>query len=760
MSQWFLHPVGGYWTTGLVAIGLIAISLRFSLSRDRLDRKRRMTLAALRAAVLLLTLVALCRPTLVHSTAKRQTATLAILMDQSRSMSVADMFGGKSRWQAVRSVIDDVRNDLRALAEESETEIHPYLFDAELTAIDFERGDFALPSLPRGEQSALGAALEEIARREAGKRMAGILVLSDGAQRAAPPHNLEPQLAARRLAELGTPAITFTFGQSRGLGQTRDIAIRELLVNPTVYVKNDLAIKSTIRVDGYSGKKIPIQAFFEDANGEMRPVANAVLQPKKDGEEMELQLSHAPDAPGEYRLTLRVEPQEGELVTSNNQMTTFVTVVKGGLKALYLEGQLRTEQKFLRWSLDASVDIQVDYHLLKNREARQAGAGNLAWFQPGKYDVFVIGDLDASTFTAAELSALAERVADGAGLVMLGGFHTFGPGGYYKTPLAELLPIRMDDVERQRPQDPLRRDLHLPGPLTVAPSETFGRHFILSLADDPTASVALWRQLPPLEGVNRFRGLKPTARVLAHAAAKDQKGDAPLLIIHEVGGRVGIFAADSTWHWWMDGYSDIHRRFWRQLLLWAAKKDETSEGSVYVQLAQRRFAPNTRIEFSVGARLPDGAPATSAEFTATVTGPSGRRQPVNLARQNDRSLGSFAQTATPGEYLIEATATQDGVALGEARVRFVVYEQDIELDNAVADAMLMNSLAQITASAGGKSLAPEELTQWIKELRAKPQEMEVQIERKDTYWDRWPFFLVYVAIMATEWYLRKRWGLV
>ena len=51
---------------------------------------------------------------------------------------------------------------------------------------------------------------------------------------------------------------------------------------------------------------------------------------------------------------------------------------------------------------------------------------------------------------------LAEAVNHGAGLIMLGGFHSFGPGGYGETPLADVLPVVMDRLERQSFDEPIR----------------------------------------------------------------------------------------------------------------------------------------------------------------------------------------------------------------------------------------------------------------------------------------------------------------
>ena len=54
-------------------------------------------------------------------------------------------------------------------------------------------------------------------------------------------------------------------------------------------------------------------------------------------------------------------------------------------------------------------------------------------------DVYILGDIDSAAFRPEELKQLADVVSNGAGLVMLGGFHSFGPGGYDRTALAKVL---------------------------------------------------------------------------------------------------------------------------------------------------------------------------------------------------------------------------------------------------------------------------------------------------------------------------------
>ncbi len=220
------------------------------------------------------------------------------------------------------------------------------------------------------------------------------------------------------------------------------------------------------------------------------------------------------------------------------------------------------------------------------------------------------------------------------------------------------------------------------------------------------------------------------------------------------------FAGDTTWHWWMEGFEAQHKRFWRQAILWLARKDETSEGNVWIKLAHRRYSPRSRVEFTVGARSPQGDMLADVRFEAVVTLPDGSQQKLNLVQQADQVGGVFDGTQTAGDYAINVTANHGGATVGTARSRFLVYEQDLELDNAVADPTLLASLSAITKDAGGESLAPEELPALLRRIEEKPAEMDVESLVKQTPWDTWPFFLVFVALMSCEWYLRKKWGLV
>ena len=752
MGEFTLDPIGGYiWVT--ILIGLLVVPAVLVRPPASASHRRQGVLLALRAVAILLILIAMLRPALTYTETNKQSATLILLADRSRSMMVTDAFGGKSRWQDVQSQFEAAAPVLRELAQFFE--IKWYAFDSEAQPLEREADSMLQELEPLGDQTAIGAVLEDVVRREANKRVAGIILLSDGAQRAIAPRDSPPQAAARRLADFGYPLYTLSFGQARGLGQARDVALRDLIANPSVFVKNQLDVQGTLGIQGYANRPVTVQLLFETSAGSMAVVDSVELTAAQEGERIPVELSHVPEEPGEYKMTLQTIAQEGELVTTNNHLSTFVTVLDRGIRVFYMEGAIRPEQRYIRLALDASPDIELDVRPIDSHR-RDSWSWNLSdSLQPGRYDVYLIGDLDSEALRDDNWDVLAEAVEKGAGLMMIGGLHSFGPGGYQETALRAVLPIKMHRLERQRFGEATQTDLHWTGPVRMRPVDRGLAHSILHLAPD-RQNTDVWDQLPPLDGANRFLDAKRTAHILAES---DQ--GKPLLVAGTWrDGRVLAFAGDSTWKWSLAGYAQDHKRFWRQVVLWLAKMDETTQGPVWVQMERRRYLPGSRVQFTAGARNDQGDPIAGATYRAQITLPDGEHRNVPLTRPADTVTGTLAEVRVAGDYTVEVTAFDRGETLGTAQARFLVSPQDLELDNPAADPGLLQSLAQITKEFGGQARSSEEFVDLLEEIRANPREWEVQRQIRQTYWDTWPFFLFFVAVMGTEWYLRKKWGMV
>ncbi len=464
--------------------------------------------------------------------------------------------------------------------------------------------------------------------------------------------------------------------------------------------------------------------------------------------------------------------QDKELVETNNVQSQFVRVVDGGLSVLYMQGERNPDQGPLQQSLDASADIDVTYRSYRlgqwrttGKESRQKQLEQMTQqrpsyveedFAPGKYHVYVLENVDAAAFKPEELQALADRVRDGAGLILLGGFHAFGAGGFTDTPLAALCPVELRNIDRQPLDGPIRDDLHWQHPLTIQLTPEGRRHYVLRLRPDPQANAEVWASLPPLDGANRLGKLKPGATLLAEGPQQE-----PLLVSQLFGlGRVLAFAGDTTYRWRLAGFQDEHKLFWRQVVLWLAKMENIQDGDCWVTLENVRPMPGEAAKFRVFLRSAEGEELQNFDATATVRKPDGETVPVTLTNEEGTPTGRFLATELPGDYTIHVTAQHDSLSSNqptrEATARFMVVPRNLELDNPVAYPQLMKSMAELT---GGTSVEPEQLPKLVEDLLAQTEELVEKRETKHSLYDSRELLIAFVCVLGLEWFFRKRWGM-
>jgi uncharacterized membrane protein len=757
MSQLGFEPIlGSYLAVALLALGLVALLL-IGPQFGALSRPQKWTLRLLRLVVIILAILALLRPTWITTIKTPRPSVLVMLADASRSMQLPSGRSEQSRWQAQVNALAESSSELSRLAKK--TEIRAYSYDFKLKPLEMKGGALTLPQSPTGEQTDIGTTLHDALRAEQGKRLIGVVLLGDGVQNAFDPL-IETQDAARKLRDdFAAPLFAVTFGLSGDAAQARDVAVERLDEQFTVFVKNELVVRAILRVRGYVKQDLPVELTLTDEKGQSQPIGRRTIRADEDNKQVEVEFLYTPQKPGHYRLTLAAAPQPGELVTKNNRLDAYLTVLEGGLRVLYLDGEKRFEQKFLRRAINASPDIELDDRIIDRRSAKQWPVDLGPDFTAGKYDAYILGDLDAGALGPENMKALADAVGTkGKGLLMIGGRTSFGRGHFQNTPVGNALPITFDGLEGQEFANEENIDkFFLPGPLPLVPA---GSHAITRLAPD-AENAAAWSKLPPLNWANKFAGLKetmPGLRVLL-----ETPGRQPILVSGEYGkGRTLAFAGESTYLWPLHGFEKEHKRFWRQVVLWLVRRDDLNRDDVWIKLDQRRFSPGTRVAVEAGARTGTGDPITSARLETFLTHPGGKKEKFDLSQDDDHFTGTL-QPTVPGDYVLETTAFEGTKNLGTARAEFLVFDRDIELSNPSADADLMASLAAWTKDKGGRAVGPEELPSLIAKLADQPPEYE----ERQTRWklaatgpDAWLFFLVLTALLSVEWFLRKKWGLV
>jgi uncharacterized membrane protein len=415
------------------------------------------------------------------------------------------------------------------------------------------------------------------------------------------------------------------------------------------------------------------------------------------------------------------------------------------------------EQKFLRRTLESSRDLEVEYFYLDQRKRDQWPVDMESVFSDPSYDVFILGDVDASALHQkgrheATLTALRNAIDKGKGLLAIGGYHSFDPGGYARTPLDDVFPNRMNSLAKQDFDAPPVAEFHLPGPIRLEPVEP---SFVTRLSDSGEG----WSDLPPLLGANKLGTLKPSARVLLASEAGE-----PILVASEFGrGRVLAFAGDSTWQWPLQGKEDAYRRFWRQASLWLARKEDADQEELWISLPSRRVAQGTAVDFRTGVRDASGESLDDVTIQAEVVYPDGKSEGVDLARETESLQGQVIRTSAAGECRLRVKAKAGDRELTPVETSFLVFDHDAELAADAADPEALARLADFTRDAGGRAIEPRELKAILQELLDRPIETEIEVETTWRLGDGWPdawfMFLVLFGLLGIDWTLRRAWRL-
>ncbi len=765
MSTLSFQPVTSIWIILIFACAaLLMLFVRPSFANINDSQRKKLNL--LRSFVVLMALLGLMRPGCVQTEEKLQAGVMLFLLDISRSMQLPHIDDNSTRWDTIKKALTDNQHKFQKLAEK-QIETRFFGFDNLVSPIEFDTR-LNLPKSPEGGETDIGTPIFNSTLETRGERLIGVFLASDGVQTVLNPA-VEISQAITPLVDMETPLFSIPLGSPADTGQIADVSIKNFAEQHVVNVKNKLSATATIVSRGYRDQDIRIELVIIDSLGREKVVdPPTIVTPTRGVEETNVEITYKPTEPGEYRMKIRAVPMPGELALRNNELDAFLTVNDKGLSVAFIDGGVAWEQSYLRRSLASAEFIDLTFVPIYPSEI-EAGSQDLEeLFSDDSIDVFILSNVSSRLLYDKNdnpngLQALHDAVTDrGKGLMMMGGYHSFGPGLYHSTPLAEILPIKMSGRERQDFNADIRRELHIVDELTMKPAQPSE---MTNLGEDAVD----WSELPPLVGANRFAEISRNGTVILES---NDAARHPLMVASAVNGRVLAFAGDSLWRWNLKGIKKHGRtfkleydRFWRQIILWLSRAPKDDE-SISIDFPQRRFLPRGRVRFGVKAQSVAGEELNGVSYAGTLIQPDGQKQIVSVPASGEGNWNEVDRDmlTTPGVYMLEIEGQRDQQSLGTARRQFVVMDRDIEKSNPVANIERMTMLANQTRDFGGKVLEPAQLGQLLDELIANPPVEKIQIPTRwrfgETKYDSGAFLILFVLLLAAEWILRKKWGLV
>jgi uncharacterized membrane protein len=519
-------------------------------------------------------------------------------------------------------------------------------------------------------------------------------------------------------------------------------------------------------------QSVEVQLIDEsDAAATTQPAneaVGAVLESKTieiggDSKAIEVEFRVHPDRVGSRSYRVRVQPLPAEDNLANNSDSVAVYVHDDKARVLYVEGGPRFEYRYLKNALLREATIRASCLLLDaDAEFAQEGDDPIARFpdDPEKladYDVVIFGDVDPTGdwLSAKQAQMLVDFVSEkGGGFALIAG-PSHAPHRFRNTLLEKLIPVRIDPEFLGRYDSPLAEGFRP----ALTPEGRNSR--IFRLGRDPEADGEVFEGLPPLYWIARTLGPKAGVDVLAeHPTMTLPTGPMPLFVAGHYGaGKVLFIATDDTWRWRQHTGEFLHDTFWVQLV---RSLMPLSASGVDRRLAitsdRPRYSLADRVDITVEVKDPELLSMLSDSVRLTVEDASGvvreNLQAERLLSASNIFEASFVP-GTAGRSVIHCRDIPPTAGDRPARCTIVVDVPDAEARQPQANHEVLERLAGET---GGEVVEFDQMAEALAGIRDRS--VRIPDDYHEPLWDSKLVLILFAGLIATEWGLRKIFGMV
>ncbi len=712
-----------------------------------------------------------------------------ILGDNSASMRLPDAGRKQPRGEAMREELTRESTWQSRLGQDFD--LRRYIFDSRLHATgDFNDLDF------KGDASALATALRTVADRFRNRPLAGILLFTDGNA---------TDLTGDILTKLELDGLPPIYPVAVGGDKSpRDLSLSHVTVSQTSFEAAPVTIRAEVTSGGFENENILVRLV----DNEGKPVDQQILTVEDESEPTAVRFLLRPEQKGIsfFRLQVSTEkkddirevgnlPHGDEATLENNQRLLMVDRGGGPYRVLYVSGRPNWEFKFLRRAVEEDQEVELiglvriakrepkfDYRSREGEETNPLfrGFANQDKEQVEQYDqpvhlrlgiqdkdelrggfpkeaeslfryhAIVLDDLEAGFFSQDQMALLSQFVSHrGGGLLMLGGVASFAGGGYDRTPLGELLPVYLHRLPKTGA--PGRYQLSLTREGWLQPW--------VRLRTVESEENQRMRAMPDFHTLNRVRGIKPGASVLASVSGRSSHGETiPALVTQRYGkGRSAAMLVGDLWRWALHRQPEEQRdldQSWRQTVRWLVSDVPQR---VEVDLQRNTGESGGAVEINVDVRDKEYEPLDNAKVEVTVTAPDGKELEL-LADPSDEQAGRYTATYVPrqaGAFRASVSVTAaDGDQVGSRLAGWVAQPAADEFRQLTANRGLLKQIAEATE---GEMTTINQLDRLVAELPNR----KVPIVEPWIYplWHQPMVFFFAITCLCAEWGLRRWKGL-
>ena len=606
--------------------------------------------------------------------------------------------------------------------------------------------------------------------------LSAVLLLSEGQHNAASPTS--PVEEASNM--LGVPVFTIGIGDR---SRRRDVSIHRVNSPAIVFREDRPSVTAVISAYECAGDEVNVTL-----SSDQEVISTKKIRFPSALCDTEVRFELPPSSIGQKQYQLEVESLDDEVSLQNNHSVLSIQTVKGKLQLMLADLRPRWEQRYLEQLFRRDNRVDLDKLLLKPRlKSTLSLDSSSTELMPTsvdgwtRYDVVILGDVPPEVLTDEVCDAMSAWIKTGGNLIVVAGEY-FMPMAYQTQPWFNLLPITAEATDASPGQRP-------------HPTLEGMTHPCIALHKSAPENEALWRRAmsgPKPGYMSPFHNAKPSAMVLASLVAKQEAiggeisedfGDLSSrpswLSVHRVGsGKVAYLSSPISYRFRIRSGDVYHHRFWGQLVRWMTTADLAS-GDALVDIRSDRSSYDEGQRPGIRVRLSDLAsnPVRGGDVHVELSVEGGRDQDESRVviiplKENQQASGLYEATLDPlpaGVYHVRATGASvemlrqsqernddDSGAEPEPVTTFRV-ESSGDLERLITET---NSvlLQQISEASGGISIPPAALEEILHVISLDPK--ITQSKQVTPLWNRWSNLWLMLGCLATDWWIRRRKGLV
>jgi len=681
-------------------------------------------LTFLRVTALLLILFILFEPILKLSWERIEKPTIAVMLDNSASMTLED--DGKSRSENAKAVLNSVlfqngSGDFNFSYYQFSNRLEPFVFN-QLDSVNFQ-----------SDGTDLATALKLLQEQNINQYLTGIILLSDGI------NNLGEN-PLRYAEELNIPIYPVSVGK---VVEQNDVVISKLMTNQITYANNEVPVDVTIKASGYPDKKIKVDLLKNSQ------IIDSKYVEVSDELEAQIRLKFTPTEPGFQKYRVQTPVLENELTVKNNQKSFYVKVLKSRMKILYLTGAPGADFYFIKRILKAEKNFETDSWVAKKNQGFYQGNFPTDLNKLKDYDCIILQNFPPKKYSTRVISTLKNFLkSEQIPILFIAGNNI----NYQAlSQLADYLPIIFP--------------VHDFNEFMVEPVLTVkGRiHPVTRIEDDEFENQALWQDIPPIFYSTQNIRIYPGAEILL-AAEPIQKNfrltnkTLPLVVSKKFGNHKSLMISGyEIWRWdlmlWGIGKSNqVFKQFLSNSIRWLINKEDSKTVRIYPD--DEIYRNGQQVTFTGEVYNKNYSPIDGAEVKLKVSGKN-QGYEISLSGIGDGKYEGTLHALEGGDYKYEGVAHYKNMEMGSDKGQFSVEDFNLEyLQTRINE----NFLSELALKTGGQFITDSSFTSL--ETLLKSPARNILESREWQLWNKLLLLIAVILFLSLEWFIRKRSGML